>query len=206
MRVYRSVDNGSTWEVAYEFPPGEIRHIHTVQWDPIGKALWIGTGDTDSESRIGYSKDHGETFVWVGRESQLYRTVSFQFLDDSVLWVVDSNEKASMRVVAWKRAQNSIEISDYSLPAPAYYGQSLTGDSGIVTLGHSELSVWSVNNSLESRKLFEWPVTRRSRSPNPAVRLPRGPIEESNTIYLNPLRADDTSAAIFRVPVEQLLH
>jgi hypothetical protein len=204
VRMYRSDDEGRTWTVAYEFPAGKIRHIHAVQWDPVGKAVWVGTGDSDLESRIGRSTSQGDEFEWIGSDSQLFRAASLLFFDDSVVWAVDSFEKESMRALSWSRTDKAVQVAEYEIPAPAYYGLRLDGRTGIVTLGETELSVWSINSNLESRKIFEWPVANRSRGPHPVVRLPRSDAGTVRMIYLNPLRSAQEEAAIYRLPIRLL--
>lgn len=84
--LYWSQDSGKTWTVRHVFPRTEIRHIHTVAFDPYRKLLWVGTGDRDHESRILYSSDQGKTFKELGSGSQDWRAVSLQFTPEAVFW------------------------------------------------------------------------------------------------------------------------
>jgi len=52
VHIYASTDLGSTWNVAYTFPKGGIRHVHNIVHDPWQHCLWILTGDNGSECRI----------------------------------------------------------------------------------------------------------------------------------------------------------
>jgi hypothetical protein len=52
VHIYASEDNGTTWNVAYTFPTGAIRHVHNIVHDPWGKCLWLLTGDYGDECRI----------------------------------------------------------------------------------------------------------------------------------------------------------
>jgi hypothetical protein len=52
VQVYTSEDRGMTWEIAYTFPRGAIRHIHNIVHDEWDDCLWILTGDDGSECRI----------------------------------------------------------------------------------------------------------------------------------------------------------
>jgi len=205
VRIYRSDDKGRTWKVAFEFAPGQIRHIHAVRWDPIGKAIWVGTGDTDSQSRIGYSNNGGKTFQWIGSGSQLFRAVSMQFFDDTMVWAVDTHQTDNMRTVSWNREDNRIDVGDHILPAPAYYALKLSDRDGIITLAEQKLSVWSINPKHEFHKLFEWPAQKGFRGPYPSVRVPRGRVCASMSTYLNPLRTTEEDAAIYEIPLS-LLH
>jgi hypothetical protein len=50
--IYASTDRGATWDVAYTFPRGAVRHVHNIVFDEWGKCLWVLTGDNGSECRI----------------------------------------------------------------------------------------------------------------------------------------------------------
>jgi len=52
VHIYGSADQGATWNIAYTFPRGAIRHIHNIVHDPWGNCLWILTGDMGAECRI----------------------------------------------------------------------------------------------------------------------------------------------------------
>jgi len=52
VRVYASSDGGESWQVAYTFPAGAIRHVHNVVYDEWENCLWILTGDYGAECRI----------------------------------------------------------------------------------------------------------------------------------------------------------
>jgi hypothetical protein len=52
VHIYVSADNGATWNVAYTFPKGAIRHIHNIVHDSWGKYLWVLTGDYCDECRV----------------------------------------------------------------------------------------------------------------------------------------------------------
>jgi hypothetical protein len=52
VHIYGSTDGGRTWEIAYTFPPGAIRHVHNIVYDAWEKCLWVLTGDNGGECRI----------------------------------------------------------------------------------------------------------------------------------------------------------
>jgi hypothetical protein len=52
VHVYGSGDQGKTWQIAYTFPKGAVRHIHNIKYDPWENCLWILTGDYGAECRI----------------------------------------------------------------------------------------------------------------------------------------------------------
>jgi len=52
VHIYASTDCGSTWNVAYTFPKGAIRHVHNIVYDRWADCLWVLTGDYGDECRI----------------------------------------------------------------------------------------------------------------------------------------------------------
>ena len=52
VHIYASTDRGSTWQVAYTFPEGSIRHVHNIVYDRWSDCLWILTGDEGSECKV----------------------------------------------------------------------------------------------------------------------------------------------------------
>jgi hypothetical protein len=52
VHVYVSSDSGRTWQIAYTFPVGSIRHVHNIIYDRWRNCLWILTGDDGAECRI----------------------------------------------------------------------------------------------------------------------------------------------------------
>ena len=52
VHIYASTDYGDTWNIAYTFPKGAIRHVHNIVYDEWQDCLWVLTGDNGSECRI----------------------------------------------------------------------------------------------------------------------------------------------------------
>lgn len=203
IRVWRSRDAARTWEVAHEFAPGAVRHVHAVQWDAHGGALWVATGDRDAECRVGYSRDGGTSFTWIGAGSQTFRAVSFLFTPEAVTWAMDSPQRVVRRVMRWDRASGALSESRRELPHPGYYAAALEGERGVVTLAETGASLWVVERG-EPRPVHEWAVTPDAGRPHPAVRLLRPDAETADSLLVNPLRTREHEAAIFRVPGDAL--
>ena len=67
------------------------RHMHILTKDPFTNDLYLGTGDSNTESGIYRSVDSGNTFSYVGGGDQSWRTLSFIFTKDFVFWNNDSS-------------------------------------------------------------------------------------------------------------------
>ena len=52
VHIYVSIDRGRTWQVAYTFPAGSIRHVHNIVYDRWNACLWILTGDEGAECKV----------------------------------------------------------------------------------------------------------------------------------------------------------
>ena len=52
VHIYRSSDEGNSWDIAYSFAPGSVRHVHNIVHDRWEDCLWILTGDYGDECRI----------------------------------------------------------------------------------------------------------------------------------------------------------
>jgi hypothetical protein len=52
VHIYASTDRGATWDVAYTFPRGAVRHVHNIIYDEWENCLWVLTGDNGPECRI----------------------------------------------------------------------------------------------------------------------------------------------------------
>ncbi len=196
--LFRSDDEGRSFDIVYEFPALVVRHIHAVQWDPFGQVLWMGTGDGDEQSRVGFSKDFGETFLWVGQGSQDFRTVNFVFAEDHVAWLSDTVETPS-RAFRWSRDNWEIQSSPQNLPGHGHYLQAIGDGFSVGTTAEEIASLWLIGPKLSMDKIMEWPLGDTRMSGFSTIRLARGPAETDDWLYLSPLRVGNMEPAIYRL-------
>ena len=196
--LFRSDREGRNFEIVYEFQPLVVRHIHAIQWDPYGEVLWMGTGDGEEQSRVGFSRDRGETFIWVGQESQDFRTVNFVFSKDHVTWLTDTIQIPS-RAVRWHRSNWAIETSPGLLPGHGQYLRAIGAGYNIGTTGEEVASLWLVGPTLDLDKIMEWPLGDLGMSGFGTVRLARGDTKIDDWLYLSPLRVKENQPGIFRL-------
>lgn len=88
VNIYRSSDDGKTWNVCYTFT--KIRHIHGIHFDNFENKLWVCTGDLDSECIIGYSVDGFKSFVPLFKGNQKNRAVKLLFHNNFIFYGTDS--------------------------------------------------------------------------------------------------------------------
>jgi hypothetical protein len=208
VRIWHGQDQGRRWRVAYEFAPGEVRHVHNVQWDPYTGSLWVGTGDSDARSMVGRSDDGGRTFQWIGRGSQFFRVASLLFLAGEVAWGTDA-DRSQNRYLRWHRAGERVEATDAKLPGPSFYAQPLGPELGLLGTAEQDASLWVAGTDRKPRRVLQWTIPLRPwRGPHPGVRLARGDglvPRERLFALANPLRTAEEEATIWRLPIRPLL-
>jgi hypothetical protein len=205
VRIWRSEDEGRTWTTAFAFPPGAARHVHNVQFDPVGGGIWVGTGDTDDRSRLGVSHDGGRTFSWVGEGSQRFRVCSVLFLRDAVAWAMDA-DREPVHAVRRGRADGALVVEPRALPGPGYFAQAIDDRHGVIGLAELDASLWLLPPEGDAVPLLAWTLPSPPRpGPHPGVRLARGDLRGDPHLHVNPLRTTEDRAAIYRVAVSDLL-
>lgn len=90
VRIFSSSNFGKSWEVAYEFKPGEIRHIHAIQQDPYTGNMWVCTGDWDEQVMVAWSSDSFESINPIGQDSSMWRVCQLVFTEDEIYWGTDT--------------------------------------------------------------------------------------------------------------------
>lgn len=136
--VFRSTNNGNSFEIISEFASGEVRHIHFIQWDRFGQCLWMGTGDEENECKILCSDNGGKSWDTVGFGSQLWRSVGLMFTEKYIYWGTDSGGPYAgtwkSRVVRMNRETRHIE-EIFFLPGPCHSSAILKNDLMVIGTG-----------------------------------------------------------------------
>lgn len=127
-RILGSDDYGRTWSTVTSLPG--VRHVHGVQLDPHSGELWVTTGDTDEESRIGRLRQG--TFNPVGGGSQEWRAVELAFTPTDILWGMDSPYDDIKRIYRLSRTEvespNPAPDTVHRVPGSTYYSATLSLD------------------------------------------------------------------------------
>jgi len=131
--LYKSSDEGISWERLYSFPQGTVRHVHVFQCDPFTNCLWVATGDKDHECLIAYSKDEGKTFNIIGSGSQQWRTTSLMFTKNYVYWGTDAPDVQNY-IYRWKWP-NGPKQKLAAVDGPVYYSTVLNNKTLLATTG-----------------------------------------------------------------------
>ena len=88
VHIWESSDAGQTWVPVYQFE--NVRHVHGVFYDPYTTALWVTTGDNDSECGIWCTTDGFRTLDQRLGGSQQVRAVHLVFTEAYVYFGSDT--------------------------------------------------------------------------------------------------------------------
>ncbi|MDA7952037.1 MAG: hypothetical protein MPJ24_11185 [Pirellulaceae bacterium] len=122
--VYRSVDQGQSWTVIYEFPEKSIKHIHGCFWDPYEEKVWVCTGDYKNENYIIVANEDFNSIETLGDGSQKWRTCFPFFKNEEVIWAMDSELETSYICSLQRKDRTLTKVQD--LPGPVWYAKELT--------------------------------------------------------------------------------
>jgi hypothetical protein len=123
VRVYVSEDRGRSFHVGYQFPKGDIRHVHNVLVDPYQDNYWILTGDFDRQAGIAALSKDLQTLEWLKRGSQKYRAVGALIERDRLIYGTDSDRERNFIVSIDKQSgelNETCEVEGSSLYATTF--------------------------------------------------------------------------------------
>jgi len=125
VRLYRARPGETEVREVYRFAPGEVRHVHSVRWDPVSACAVVCTGDLDSECRIiAFDPDFTTAEPW-GAGSEDWRTISPQFGSEAVYFGTDA-QFAPNRLMRYDRATGALsELAQVN--GPVFYSAALRG-------------------------------------------------------------------------------
>jgi hypothetical protein len=139
VNLLKSKSNLMGWMPAYEFQPGQIRHIHAIQKDPYSEKLWICTGDSDKESMIGWSDDDFKTIRMIGQGSQLWRVCQLVFTQESILWGTDTDSEELGGIYKWNKKTGELKKC-ISIDGAIFYGTQLKNGTIVMSTNRQGLS------------------------------------------------------------------
>ncbi len=164
--VFRSGDCGETYALMHEFPPGDVRHIHLIQWDPYSACLWLGTGDADEECRLYRSRDYGRTWILVGGGSQKWRAVGLCFTPNAVYWGTDAGSDTGLTTNHLMRLDRQTTQPErlIEIQGPCHAITSLADGTLLAATGvergvnekDDRAHLWASRNGLDWEELMAW--------------------------------------------------
>jgi hypothetical protein len=134
VRLYRSNDGGKNWDVAYEFPAGQIRHIHAVQQDPYTGKIWVLTGDEGKAAMMLWSSDEGKTLNLLGGGQQKWRVTQLVFTPNDLFWGVDTPKRDSNETGIFQWDKNNDKLKKIAnVNGAIYYATRLANGTIIMS-------------------------------------------------------------------------
>ena len=124
VRIFSSYNKGQSWDTAFIFKPGEIRHIHSIQKDPFSNRSWICTGDLDEESMIAWSDDNFISLNPLGKGGGMWRSCQLVFTPDYIYWGTDTTDNDISGIYRWNRKTNKT-VKLYSIKGLIFYSTIL---------------------------------------------------------------------------------
>jgi hypothetical protein len=132
VRIFRT-DNLEAFDVAWEFEPKQIRHVHALVPDPETESrIWVLTGDYERESGFFFTEDEFESLHCFMSGDQESRATDLIISDGWLYWGMDSEVQTSFIMRTSKDNPQKRERL-YELPGPTYY--MLRNRAGGIYLG-----------------------------------------------------------------------
>ncbi len=120
VNIYRSKDQGESYQIVHTFPPGAVRHIHGIFHDRFTDQVWVTTGDHDQESVIWKTKDDFRNLEYVQGGTQTFRAVQLIFTEDHVYFGSDT-PLGENHLYRLKRSSNEVETLQ-QVQGSVFYG------------------------------------------------------------------------------------
>ena len=133
VRIYKSLNNGRIWEVAYEFATGQTRHIHALMSDPYSGRVWVCTGDKDNESMIGWSDNNYQIIYPVVQGNQVGRSVVLVFTEHAVYWGTDTGISNLAGIYRWDKESKEL-LKLQKINGSMFFGTRLAKGTIVMSL------------------------------------------------------------------------
>jgi len=140
VRIYKSSNFGQTWEIAHEFKPGTIYHIHALQKDPYTGRLWICTGDDADESMIGWSDDDFQHIYPIGHGSLIWVACKLVFTEEDVYWGTDADSSDVSGIYKWNKSDVKL-TRIIEADGAFFYGTMLKRGTIVMSTDRESLSI-----------------------------------------------------------------
>lgn len=121
IRIFGSYDLGRSWQVVHTF--NAVRHVHGVFFDSYARALWITTGDDDSESWIWRADEKCSKVEKVVGGSQQYRVVQPIFTEKHIYFGSDAPDEQNY--IYRLSRETGITEQLVAVDGPVFWGHSV---------------------------------------------------------------------------------
>jgi len=210
VRLYGSNDGGKNWHVAYEFPAGQIRHIHAVQQDPYTGKIWVLTGDEGKAAMMLWSTDEGKTLTPLGGGQQKWRATQLVFTQKNLIWGADTPKRDSNETGIYQWDKNSRELKKkWNVDGAIYYATKLAKGTIVMSTvregGANETDdktrIWVItnNNNINSFIFGTWDWKKKHAK----LRFSRN--QGANELAISVLNHKEHNNELILIPEEELV-
>jgi len=123
VRIYVSEDRGKTFEVGFELPRGDVRHIHNILVDRHRDCYWVLAGDFGRQPGIASLSKDLQTLEWLDRGSWKVRATGAIVRPDCLIYGTDSDSERNYIVRMDKesgKVSKLLEVGGSSLYATTF--------------------------------------------------------------------------------------
>lgn len=195
--LFRSDDQGRSFEIVHELSADAAGSFRTVTWDAHGQALWVSVADGDAGGRVGFSRDFGETFTWIGEPGPAYRAAALTFSEGHVDWLSEGDGEAA-RLVRWHREGGDIRILDRALPGRGHGFEPIGDDFGLLATAADAASLWLVGPALSVDSVMTWQPVTSGWDGFGRIRLVHGRAAGDDGLYMSPALTEEQKPSILR--------
>jgi len=159
VHIWQWQEGDSSWSPVWRFDG--VRHVHGVFHDPYSKAIWVTTGDRDSEVGIWRTDDGFSTLTKVVGGSQQFRAVQLLFTTENIYFGSDTPDEENF-IYRMDRATLNVECLA-AVGGSVFYGckvgeklffSTAVEPSRINSENHAE--VWRSDNGLDWYKFLKF--------------------------------------------------
>jgi hypothetical protein len=144
VRVYVSEDGGKHFEPIFEFPKGDVHHIHNVIVDPFENHYWVLTGDYGRTPGIAALSKDGRDLEWVDRGHQMVRAVSALPRKDCLIYGSDTDIEPNFLIRLDKKTGRLDRL--FPVEGSSLYSTQV-GDMALISTSVESLRANSSNHS-----------------------------------------------------------
>jgi hypothetical protein len=213
IRIFRGENDGRDWQECYRFPPGRVRHIHSVNIDSFRNCIWVCTGDSDEQSGLFLSRDRCSTLKCIGTGDQTWRMVSLIITEFFLYWGTDAGQDAAPgtnNYIYQFDPETKLRTKLSVLDNPAYYSISLTSsgmfigttfEPGLPENNPKQAALWHSKDGKRWEKILSFPFKKISRSAGTryaTVLLP-GTDQSLQEIYFSLLNVKDNEFSLLKL-------
>ena len=154
-KIYKSNDNGMSWEIAHRFHENEFKQILKITWDKFEEKYWVLCGDEIGESKfVIFDKNFNKVNEFFDN-SLKFRAITIYFYEDEISWITNDPYSGS-KSYTMSRKTNEVKMNS-SIEGSVWYS-TITSDGLIIVATVAEnikfdnpglVKIYSSNNFIK---------------------------------------------------------